>query len=343
MPGTLPTGRVSALFGLNFFSVHKFVRNLITEWRRIELPVEGERVIVAVSGGADSTALLLALADLQKRKKLKLGFAVAHFNHKLRGQESDEDEAFVRDLAEQANFEFVSASGSLKGKSNLEERARSDRYRFFAETAKKKKASIVLTAHTMNDQAETVLMNLIRGAGTHGLRGMQKVRELSPGSTVRLVRPLLDWARREDTENFCRENDVVFRHDAMNDDPRFTRVRIRKDVLPILAEINPNIIQTLARTADLFNPKDHSKIQSSDLSIKLSDLADLSKNELYSRLRAWLSGHRGTTRGLQLKHIEAVARLVNSPKSGRIVELPGGDSVVKHGGRLAFRHIKLEN
>ena len=323
--------------------MHKFVRGLITEWRRLKLPFENERVFVAVSGGADSTALLLAIADLRDRKKLEHEFIAAHFNHKLRGQESDGDEAFVHKLATNAGLEFSSGSGSLKGTSNLEERARNERYDFLTKLAKKKKASLVLTAHTMNDQAETVLMNLVRGTGTDGLVGIRKIRPLENGSTIQLVRPLLGWAKREDTEDFCRENNVVFRRDTMNQDPRFTRVRIRQAVIPLLAEINPNIVETLARTADLLRPENNRKIVTGDGSIKLADLTDLSKTELFSYLRSWLREHRGSTRGLQLKHIEAVARLVNSPKSGRIVELPGGDSVVRRGGRLAFRHIKLEN
>ena len=323
--------------------MHKFVRNLITEWRRLNLPFDGETVIVAVSGGADSTALLLALADLKKRKKLDLEFIAAHFNHRLRGKESNSDEAFVRKLAKGAVFKFYSGSGSLKGTSNLEERARNVRYEFFAKLAKQRKAVLVLTAHTMNDQAETILMNLIRGTGSDGLVGIRKVRPLETGSKIQLVRPLLAWAKRTDTENFCLENKVAFRLDAMNEDLTFTRVRIRKSVLPLLAEINPKIVETLSRTAELLQPLDKGKITTVNGSIKLADLSDLSKNELYSHLRAWIGENRGNTRGLQLKHIEAVARLVNSPKSGRLVELPGGDSVIKHGGRLDFRHIKLEN
>jgi tRNA(Ile)-lysidine synthase len=323
--------------------VHKFVRGLITEWRQLQLPFEGESVIVAVSGGADSTALLLALSDLKERKKLEYKFIAAHFNHKLRGIESDGDERFVSELARGLGFAFSSGKGALKGSSNLEERARNERYKFLAKVANENNSKLVLTAHTMNDQAETILMNLVRGTGADGLVGIQKVRPLERWSTVRLVRPLLGWTKRADTESFCGECGVDFRLDTMNEDLRFTRVRIRKSVIPLLAEINPNIVETLARTAELIEPENDGKIATIEGSIKLADLTDLSKTELYLQLRVWLREHRGSTRGLQLKHIEAVARLVNSPKSGRVVELPGGDTVIRHGGRLAFRHIKLEN
>jgi len=323
--------------------MHKFVRNLITEWRRLGLPNAEEIVLVASSGGADSTALLLALSDLKKRKKLAHTLVAAHFNHKLRGKESDEDEAFVRYLATENDIEFVSGSGRIKGSADIEQRARNERYKFLAKAAKRKNAGLVLTAHTMNDQAETVLMNLIRGAGPDGLSGMKKIRTLEADTAVQLVRPILGWAKREDTERFCHDLGIIPRIDEMNDDPRFTRARIRRSVIPLLAEINPKIVETLARTAQVIERPADSKNDVPNGSIRLGDLSNLSRRELYSRIRAWLRENRGNTRGLQLKHIEAVARLVNSPKSGRIVELPGRDTVVKHSGRLDFRHIKLEN
>ena len=338
--GTFATARVSTYNP----RVHRFVRNLITEWRRLGLPVEGECVIVAVSGGADSTALLVALADLRDRKKLAHEFVIAHFNHKLRGPESDDDERFVKKLADEKIFKFVSGSGNLKGKADLEQRARAERYAFLKNVADEKSAALVLTGHTLNDQAETFLLNLIRGSGVDGLRAMRARRPLS--ENVILLRPLLLWARREDTEQYCRENTMRFRKDRMNDDRSFTRVKIRKEVLPKLAEINPKIVETLARTSELLavSPDDNICRSSGDSysKLKLKDLRKLSENELTTHIRSWLRERRGSLRGITLKHIEAVARLVNSPKSGRIVELPGGGQVVKGGGELAFRHIKLE-
>ncbi|MGH9946324.1 MAG: tRNA lysidine(34) synthetase TilS [Pyrinomonadaceae bacterium] len=323
--------------------MHKFVRNLITEWRRLGLPFNDATVIVAVSGGADSTALSLAFADLKKRKKLELEFVIAHFNHKLRRKESDGDETFVKNLAAKLEFEFVSANGSLKGKSDLEQRTRDARYKFLGETANTFNANVILTAHTMNDQAETVLMNLIRGSGIDGLGGIKKMRELNEKQRVKLVRPLLKWAKRGDTESFCHDNKIKPRHDSMNDDMNFTRVKIRKTVIPLLADVNPNIIETLARTGELLQSVSHENKENFGDSLKIADLKNLQQNELYSHIRAWLREKRGNLRGLQLKHIEAVVRLANSRKSGRIVELPGGQKVIKTGGRLAFRQIRLEN
>ena len=322
--------------------MHKFVRQLITEWRRLELPVKDAAVIVAVSGGADSTAMLLALADLEKRNKLDIEFVVAHFNHNLRDSDSDNDETFVRELAARCGFEFASGQSTLKGVSDLEQRARDARYKYFSKLAKQKNAEVVLTAHTMNDQAETVLMNIIRGSGLDGMAGIPSIRLLNKESKTVLVRPLLLWANRSETEAFCIENGVSFREDAMNDDLRFTRVKVRRQVLPLLAEINPKIIESLSRFAEL---SAHGKVCQETAKrpfLELSSLIGLPQNDLNTQIRAWLAHNRGNSRGLQLKHIEAVARLAKSPKSGRLIELPGGASVEKSGGRLAFRHIKLE-
>ncbi|MFL6466795.1 MAG: tRNA lysidine(34) synthetase TilS [Pyrinomonadaceae bacterium] len=309
------------------------------------MPIIGESVIVAVSGGADSTALILALMDLKKRKKLDLEFIVAHFNHKLRGKESDADEKFVKKIAEAGGLEFISTAGGLKGASDLEQQARNERYAFLAKLSKGRGAGVVLTAHTLNDQAETFLLNLVRGSGIDGLRAMPAIRLLdSQKSVTRLARPLLRWAKREDTEQFCLEQGVKFRQDRMNFDPKFTRVRLRRSILPELAKINPKIVETLAKTAGILQSLDHLPEKDGACSefLDLSTLKPLSENDLNSTLREWISKNRGNSRGLELKHIEAVGRLVNSRKSGRIVELPGGDSVIKSGGRLAFRHIKLE-
>ncbi len=365
-----------------------FVRNLITEWRRLELPVSDETMVAAVSGGADSASLLLALDDLRKREKLKLRFVAAHFNHRLRERESEADEDFVKKLAGERGFELALGHGQIAKDGNLEQNARTARYEFLKKTAENVGAFAVLTAHTINDQAETFLLNLIRGSGPDGLGGMRAVRALEsekmrkgeekrsdgedqaelssvaaspissspflPFSTshILLVRPLLRWAKRADTERFCRENDVEFRYDSMNDDLAFKRVRIRKILLPMLEEFNPKIVETLAGTAQLFqhqSPSEEPNLESHEpapetesQSLELKDLRPLPKPDLYRTLRAWLAHKRGNTRGLGLKHIEAIERLIYSRKSGKTVELPDGGAVVKSNGRLQFRYLKVE-
>ncbi len=332
--------------------MHKFVRNLVTEWRRLGLPFEGETLVVAVSGGADSVSLLLALDDLAKRKKLGHRIVIAHFDHGIRGSESAADAEFVRNLAEDLELEYIVEKGKLRSSGNLEQSARNARYAFLKKIAERHSAFAILTAHTMNDQAETFLMNLIRGSGPDGLRAMAAVRNIE-GSSVKLIRPLLRWCKREETEAYCREAGIEYRHDVMNDDPRFTRVRIRKEVLPLLSTLNPKIIDTLARTADHFQmepsavasnppPTVETVNVAASESMAIKELLALDENARLASIHGWLGQHRGNTRGLTLKHILAVADLLVSRKSGRTVELPGRTAVVKRGGRLYYSNIKVE-
>lgn len=352
--------------------MHKFVRNLITEWRRLKLPVDKASVVVAVSGGADSCSLLLALDDLRQRGKLDLRVVAAHFNHRLRGDESDSDEEFVKQLTTKLGLELAIGHARLDKKGNLEQNARDARYRFLGDTAKQLGAFAVCTAHTMNDQAETFLMNLIRGSGPEGLKAMSTIRPLekkngqqgeeakrhasdppifsSPflpfSSSPLLVRPLLTWAKRSNTVGFCHDLGVECRHDSMNDDTAFRRVRIRKILLPLLEDMNANIIETLANTAALMRQStvkpapEH--VEGKDSTPLIRDLKQLSQSELYEWIRAWLRRKRGSTRTLQLKHIQSIERLILSTKSGRVAELPGNASVVRTGGRLIYEENTVE-
>ncbi|MBX3292985.1 MAG: tRNA lysidine(34) synthetase TilS [Acidobacteria bacterium] len=378
--------------------MHKFVRSLVTEWRRLGLPVDDAAVVIAVSGGADSASLVGAMYELRDLEKLKLRLVAAHFNHRLRGAASDEDEEFVRELTTKFRVEFAAGRGTIENEGNLEENARRARYAFLRRTAESVGAFAVLTGHTMNDQGETLLMNLIRGSGPAGLSGMKAVdvfgdrgdREtkrgdgetrrqgdgetrsgvgekvgrdltnqrsdtdplspqlpvsLSPflpfsSTPLQLIRPLLTWAKRGDTEMYCRDTGIEYRYDTMNDDTAFRRVRIRKILLPLLADMNPNIIETLANTAALLQrevPRELPPVtESEDGSLYLTQLRSLPDNALGDVLRDWLEKRRGTRRRLGVKHIRAVERLVKSTKSGRVVELPGGGRVIRSGGKLRF-------
>lgn len=348
--------------------MHSFVRNLITEWRRLELPVENATVVVAVSGGADSVSLLLGMNELRKAEKLNLKIVAAHLNHQLRGVESDVDEQFVKHLTTELGIGLDLHREKIAADGNLEQNARNARYEFLTEAARNVNAFAVLTGHTLNDQAETFLMNLIRGSGPEGLSGMRVVRSLVEESRSReveendtktkspllpysstpllLIRPLLNWAKRGDTEAFCHELGIEYRYDTMNEDTAFKRVQIRKILLPLLEDMNPKIVETLANTASLMQglveSTDSSTATAIEADLSLSDLKSLSKPELYKMLRSWLGQHRGNTRRLQLKHIQAIERLVFSEKSGKTAELPGGN-VVKSGGKLMYKENKVEN
>lgn len=319
-----------------------FERNLITEWRRLELPTSGATVVIAVSGGADSLSLLLAIDELRRSAKLELHVVAAHYNHLLRGAESESDESFVRDLCLDRRIELSIGSSTVRHQSNIEQAARVDRYKFLRKTADNLRASFVLTAHTVDDQAETLLLNLIRGSGLQGLAGMTPIRPIGTSSEISLVRPLLGWARRLATENYCHELGVEYRSDTMNEDEAFTRVRIRKILLPLLQDFNPKIVDRLADTARLLRQEIEPAVEVTADTLRLADLKDLHDVEFGSIVRAWLTAKRGNLRQIELKHIDAIRRLVSSRKSGKTIELPGGQTVSKEAGELVFSKNLVE-
>jgi len=317
-----------------------FERELITNWRRLCLPTDNAAIVVAVSGGADSVSLLVAIDALKKQKKLDLRIVAAHYNHRLREEASDEDEAFVRGLCSDRKIELAVGHAAHRHNSNVEQAARNDRYTYLQETAVSVRAFAVATGHTMDDQAETFLLNLIRGSGVQGLAGMPPIREL--GGDIQLIRPIMSWARRSATEGYCHEMGVDFRSDTMNVDEAFTRVRVRKILLPLLADFNPKIVERLAETARLLRQNLPPTAEIPPGPIALERLRSLSESELASGVRGWLIANRGDLRNIEAKHIDAVCRLVNSRKSGKTVELPGFGRVTKGGGKLAFSENNIE-
>lgn len=349
----------------------KFTLDLLTEWRKLGLPFAEETVLLAVSGGADSCSLALGVSDLARRGKLNCRFVIAHFDHGLRESESSEDVKFVENLAKEQDFGFVTARASrsvFRSKANLEEKARNARYRFLRSAAEEQGAKTVLTAHTRNDQAETLILNLLRGSGLLGLSGMGAVRTLAEGGTrpgseghsgvvsvreIKLYRPLLSWASREDTVKYVSDCGIMPRTDAMNEDLAFQRVRIRKEVLPILSDLNPNIVETLARTAETLRLElellsgDPEELAGAEKlaglgSIPVSQLNQMSNALAIHSVRKWLLSTRGSLRGIDRGRLSAIVGLAVSNKSGRTVQLPGKGRVVKRRGRLYFEDVEVE-
>jgi tRNA(Ile)-lysidine synthase len=205
-------------------------------------------LVVAVSGGPDSVALLRAVREIGGHHPL----IAAHLNHQLRGAESDADDAFVRDLCRELSVDYrvqrldVRGIADLEG-DNLEGVARRLRYEWLAQLAAEIGATSIVTGHTANDQAETVLHRLLRGTGLRGLRAIAARRELAAGVT--LVRPLLA-VTRADVIAYLGQIGQAYREDSSNRDPARTRNRIRRHLLPLLmTEYNPRIILVLARLA----------------------------------------------------------------------------------------------
>ncbi len=328
----------------------RFARRLLAEWKRLELPLEGARIVVAVSGGADSTALLLALDELTKAQRLELRLTVAHLNHGWRGKASDEDARWVAKLAKQTGYEIqvgrVNAKKlAAKTLDNLEQAARRARYEFLANTANQTRAVLVVTAHTMDDQAETVLLNLLRGSGADGLGGMEPVRTLDASARATLARPLVEWARRRDTEEYCRRLGVAFRFDETNADERFARARVRRQLLPLMQTFNSRAVEALSRTARLLREDTAAlELAAARLLNEASHVDGVSADILaaaqsavrWRALRRWIAQGRGDLRRLELVHILAVERLLYGERGGRVVELPGGARVTRRRGSLQF-------
>jgi tRNA(Ile)-lysidine synthase len=239
---------------------------------KLDWPVErwcDLTVLVAVSGGADSVALLHLLLNSQQLETARRATAaqppvtgrliVAHFNHGLRGAESDADERFVGDLAKQLGLRCELGRGQVGERAaldgdGLEAAARDERYTFLLQTAERVGARYIATAHTADDQAETVLHHIVRGTGLAGLSGIAPVRVLSPAVTLR--RPLLD-VRRDELRAYLQAlgqhvNGPLWREDASNQELRFTRSRLRHELLPHLMErYNGQIVEALVRLGSL--------------------------------------------------------------------------------------------
>jgi tRNA(Ile)-lysidine synthase len=336
-----------------------FARQLLNEWRRLGLSTTDTRILVAVSGGADSTALLLALDELIQRKKLKTRLVVAHLDHGLRGGASREDARWVKSLAKRLGYRATVGKAEVrklatKSRDNLEQAARRARYSFLARTAKRERADLVLIAHTMDDQAETVLLNLLRGSGADGLGGIEPLRRLEGSSKAQLARPLLAWARRADTEAYCGARAVEFRADPMNADEHFARVRVRQKLLPLMQTFNARIVEALTRTADLLRDdkaalnsaadrllelaaENGSKNRHAPLSRLQVDLLLMAPMAVRRRaLRQWIAKGRGDLRRIELVHILAVEGLLSGDQGGRTIELPGGAKVSRKRGWLQF-------
>ena len=334
----------------------QFARMLLVEWRKLRLPVSGETILVAVSGGADSTALLLALEELKRQQKLYPDICVAHLDHRLR-KSSARDAKWVAELAARLGFHIVIgrskvAADARANKDNLEQAARKARYAFLERTAKRVAASYVLTAHTMDDQAETVLLRLMRGSGGSGLGGMEAVRPLTKDGSIKLVRPIL-WARRIETEDYCRFRKTAYLSDEMNDDQTFARVRVRKQLLPLMQSFNNRVVEALSRTAAqlredgavLFNDSgallrqavvSTQQHETGTPALDVKVLANAAPALRRRALREWLTEARGSARRLEMVHLLAVEKLLEGNAGGRLVELPGGGRVRRRRDRLEF-------
>jgi tRNA(Ile)-lysidine synthase len=335
----------------------KVVIEAVLKYVRVNgLLLPGERVAAAVSGGADSVALLRVLLEL--RQELGIVLSVAHFHHGIRGAEADADALFVRSLAGQLQLQIHEGMGdtpahSREQKISLETAARELRHRWFAELLAQGAADRIATAHTLDDQAETVLMRLLRGAGSRGLAAIFPIVV-----EKHLVRPLLQVGRR-DVEAYLTSISQHWREDSSNRDLSHTRNRIRHELLPLLErEFNPSIRQTLADLAEISRaeaeywkketssllarlvhqgkPSRSGRAASGDAAYTLAlDIAAFRALPAAARRQVLYQVGEQAGVSLEFKHIQDLSELVEG-KPGRRLLLPGGVTAVR-----SFRELQL--
>jgi len=299
----------------------------------------GEKLLVAVSGGPDSVCLLHILVKLQEELKAKLH--VAHLNHQLRGAESEADADYVSDLARQWGIPVTIERRDVTGhqarqRLSLEEAAREVRYSFLTQVAGAIGANRVAVGHTKDDHIETILMHLIRGAGTRGLRGLQPYTEWkSKTGSLIIIRPLLEISHQE-TEDYCRHHRLAPRLDASNLSLSPLRNRIRHQLLPLLQSYNPRVVEALLRTG---------RIASDDIDFLGEEIARLWDGIAQQRektiildkkgfdqlpptlkrylLRASVEKLLGSAKDIEMRHIEEMMSALDKP-AGKRLSLPGG-------------------
>ena len=298
----------------------------------------GDRVLVALSGGGDSTGLALVLSELRRRLAIEL--VAGHVHHGLRGGEADLDQECAAAVAATLDIPFHAAAltpGSL-GRSNIEARARAARYAALAKLAQATGCAKIATGHTLDDQAETFLLRLLRGSAAAGLAAIH------PHRADGVVRPLID-CRRAAVAAVVRAAGLRHRVDSSNADPRFQRTLVRSRLLPLLAEINPAAIASCARAADQARGDavlagrwvaDAAAALGIGRELPVGALAAVPADARGSLARYWLVTRLGTASGLGAAHIAAVAGLASGDVGGREVHLPGGRVVRRQGGLLVL-------
>ena len=336
--------------------MHELARRLLKTIRKQELLRPGDRVAAAVSGGADSVALLFLLEEL--RTELGIVLSVAHVNHRLRGEESDDDERFVTKLAARLGFELDNMDAPVVRKivskaigrndtpaeSGIEAAARELRYEFFRKLAECDRATKIATAHTVDDQAETVLLRIFRGTGIRGLAAIHPTLHVGRGKTraagalaragtnAEIVRPLLTF-RRIELRDYLRSRNETWREDSSNADPTFLRNRVRHRLLPLIAEeFGDAALHHMAELAEIARAEEEYWSAGESKSgnkagappgavLEVSDLLALPLAVRRREVIAWLEANAPEV-SISFALIEEILELASGP-AGKKFELPG--------------------
>lgn len=304
--------------------------------KKYSMLTQGEKVVLGVSGGADSIALLYSLNELID---YGLELIVAHMNHGIRAEEAERDAEFVRETAKTLGLTFVYGEVDAKkykedNRLSLEDAARTLRYKFFDQVMNKHYATKLATAHTLDDQSETVLMRLIRGSGSKGLSGI-------PPVSNNIIRPLIETSRQE-IETYLKSKNVNWVDDSSNESVEFMRNKIRHDLIPELEKYNPQIKETLAKTADILRAEDDYISQEADK--HFGDIFKTNKSELtgdlvkfrtadkiirYSLLRSAVEKLISDLKNISSIHITSADDFLLSDTASGQIDLPDDTVVVK--------------
>ena len=320
----------------------------------------GDKVVIGVSGGPDSMTLLNILNNL--KEKLNINLYVAHINHMIR-KEADEETEYVKDFCAKINVEFFAKKVKVeeeakKQKIGTEEAGRNIRYEFFEEVAKKIGANKIATAHNSNDNAETVLMNIIRGTSVSGLKGIDKVRD------GKFIRPIIECSRDE-IEEYCKEQNLNPKYDKTNDENIYTRNKIRNMLIPFLKkEFNPNIVDGINRLSQIATEEEqfiNKTVEKEYERLKISannreenqvilDLKEFNKLDYVIKAKLILytiSKVYGSTNGIEKIHIDDIVKLCSNnignkyltPKAGIKVYVRKGKIYISFGTKNTIKNL----
>lgn len=303
----------------------------------------GETVITAVSGGPDSVCLLHILNELAAQ--LEISLVAAHYNHGLRKAEDEFETRLTREMAETMGIPFETEKSPFlrNAGASIEEKARDARYAFLERVREKYRAGKIAMGHHMNDQAETVLMRLLRGSGPSGLSGIPPVRN------KKIIRPLLG-IKRDEIMNYIATHKLPYAVDSSNADTRYLRNSVRLELLPLLQDYQPRIIEHLDRLSGILRGEDDflekqaatwvekeaEKDANGDITVPVSSMKRLHASFRNRVIRRLLKNRVNNLRRIDSSHIQSVSGLVRSRKPQAVLRLPGGITVSKIYNRIVF-------
>ena len=298
--------------------------------KKYNLINSGDRIVLGVSGGPDSIAMLDILRQL--RDEIKFEIYVVHINHNIRGKDADEDEEYVKKYCENYNIKCFSKKIDVptiaqNEKIGTEEAGRKVRYEYFDEILQKTNSNKIGIAHNKNDKVETIIMHLLRGSGVSGLRGIEPIRE------NKFIKPLIECDRQE-IEKYCKENNLQPRIDKTNFENEYTRNKIRNIVIPYIKnEFNPNIIKTLNRLSEIIKEEDE-YVQSKTEKIFKEILLTNEKNKIELDPRKFndqekviqknlillaIKKVKGSTQGIEKVNIDDIIKLCNNNIGNKLI------------------------